>query len=193
MSTVVPMFPLPGVFLFPGQVMPLHVFEPRYRQMVDDLLDGPGRLVVGTLLEGESETEDHVPAVLPVAGLGEIARHNRLEDGRYLILLYGIGRVRLTETDSDRLYRRVEVEPVDEAAAPDLEADRLRPPLIDAIHDRTGVEVESLEDVATGQLADVLAQCLRIPQERMEQIFVDPDAVNRAERVLAAHAEFPSA
>ena len=60
--------------------------------------------------------------------------------------------VRLSETESERLYRRVEVEPIDEAAAPDLEADRLRPPLIDAIHDRTGVEVESLEDVATGQL-----------------------------------------
>jgi hypothetical protein len=48
---VAPVFPLPGVFLFPGQIMPLHVFEPRYRQMIEDSLDGPGRLVIGTVLE----------------------------------------------------------------------------------------------------------------------------------------------
>ena len=46
---VAPLFPLPNVFLFPGCVMPLHVFEPRYRQMVEDLLDGPGQVVMGTL------------------------------------------------------------------------------------------------------------------------------------------------
>ncbi|HEX5054111.1 MAG TPA: LON peptidase substrate-binding domain-containing protein, partial [Planctomycetota bacterium] len=57
-NSPVPIFPLPGAFLFPHQVMPLHVFEPRYREMVEDLLDSPGRLVIGTQLEGERETAE---------------------------------------------------------------------------------------------------------------------------------------
>ena len=80
MNQVVPMFPLPGVFLFPGQVMPLHIFEPRYRQMIEDLLDGPGRLVMATILEEQSGADVEHPDVLPVAGLGEIWRHEKLPD-----------------------------------------------------------------------------------------------------------------
>ena len=64
----VPMFPLPGVFLFPSQILPLHVFEERYRQLVEDCLDGPGRILVPTVV-GAGEP----PPVLPVAGLGDPA------------------------------------------------------------------------------------------------------------------------
>ena len=45
-TMTVPLFPLPNVFLFPGQVLPLHIFEPRYRKMIADVLDGPGRIAV---------------------------------------------------------------------------------------------------------------------------------------------------
>ena len=69
-TTSVPLFPLPGVFLFPHQVLPLHVFEERYCELVCDLLDGPGRFVVATILVGETEAFEHTPAVLPVAGYG---------------------------------------------------------------------------------------------------------------------------
>ena len=50
-ALTIPMFPLRGVFLLPRQVLPLHVFESRYRQMIDDVLDGQGRLAMGTILE----------------------------------------------------------------------------------------------------------------------------------------------
>ena len=92
---VVPMFPLSGVFLFPQQLMRLQIFEPRYLQMVEHSLDGPGRLVMATVAEGVEygPDESEPPPVLPVAGLGEIARHEKTPDGRYLILVYGMGRV----------------------------------------------------------------------------------------------------
>ena len=95
-SSPVPLFPLPGVFLFPHQMLPLHVFEPRYRQLVSDLLDGAGRFVIGTpaaLARASGQTTD----ILPVAGLGEILRHEKRPDGRFHIWVLGLVRVRIRE------------------------------------------------------------------------------------------------
>jgi len=67
-ATPVPMFPLPGAFLFPSQILPLHVFEPRYRQMVEDSLDTAGRIVLATLAERSAGAlPEEPPPVLPVA------------------------------------------------------------------------------------------------------------------------------
>src|SRR5215468_1542148 len=107
MNPVVPMFPLPGVFLFPGQLLPLHIFEPRYREMIGDLLDGPGRLVMGTVLPDHESELPGAPPMYPTAGLGEIGRHEHLADGRFNILLVGLSRVSIREVESERLYRKV--------------------------------------------------------------------------------------
>ncbi|MEM7199690.1 MAG: LON peptidase substrate-binding domain-containing protein [Planctomycetota bacterium] len=184
-----PLFPLQGVFLFPGQIVPLHIFEPRYKQMIEDLLDGPGRLVIGSILDDQKDLD--VPGVLPVAGLGEIARHQRLEDGRFLILLFGLSRVTVAEADSERLYRRVRITEWEEEPATAQDSARLRSCLVAAIRKRTGYETKSLDGVSTGQLADVLAQCLPIPRERMEEIYAEPRVGERAERVLAEHDVLP--
>lgn len=190
---VVPMFPLRGVFLFPGQVLPLHIFEPRYRQMVEDLLDGPGRLVMATILEdSNSDESDECPPVLPIAGLGEIARHERLPDDRFTVLLFGLARVQLQEVDSDRLYRKVRCEVLQENAPPEALNEELHGRLLSAIHERTGFEIDHGDQVSSGQLADILAQTLTVPQGLMEEIFTECEVEIRAERVLAAHEEFPS-
>src|SRR4029450_1163194 len=93
-GAVTPLFPLPNVFLFPGTRMPLHVFEPRYRQMVLDLLDTRGRIVMGTVLESHMHELAAAPPVLPIAGLGEIFHHERLPDGRLYIWLAGVAAAR---------------------------------------------------------------------------------------------------
>src|SRR5690606_11339300 len=121
-SEPVPMFPLGRVFLFPHQVLPLHVFEPRYRAMVADLLDTTGRLVIATVREGERENGPGAPRVLAVAGLGEIMRHEQLPDGRFMIWVLGLTRVRVDEIASDRPYRRVRCAPFAEIPVPDGEA-----------------------------------------------------------------------
>ncbi len=199
MDAVVPMFPLPGVFLFPGQLLPLHVFEPRYRQMVEDLLDGPGRLVMGTILDdpggasagadADAEAGAARPPVLSVAGLGEIAGHQRLPDGRFLLMLVGLARVQIEEVDSARLYRQVRIAAWPDEPGPAGCEDSLKQPLIEAIQARTGFATDKLEGAPTGQLADVLAQCLPLTQKRMAAIFAEPHVAQRAERVLAAHRE----
>jgi Lon protease-like protein len=194
-AQTIPMFPLQGVFLLPRQVLPLHVFEPRYRQMIDDVLDGQGRLALGTILEGESEPQEGddgmPPRVLHVGGVGEIARHEKTPDGRYFIWLFGIGRFDLEEAPSDRLYRRVTVRALEETAMGDKSAAKLTPALRDALNSRSDSPLELPDEVPPELLADALAQKLHLPQSAMEPIFTEPDIRKRVRMTLEAHESFP--
>jgi len=103
---IVPIFPLPEVTFFPHTLLPLHVFEARYRMLVIDALERDRRLAVVRLRSGYEAAYAGKPAVHPVAGLGEIVSCERLATGRYNILLRGDCRVRLeAELPSDTLYR----------------------------------------------------------------------------------------
>ena len=183
---VVPVFPLPNVDLFPGCVMPLHIFEPRYREMIEDLLDRPGRLVMGTVLEGESDA-DGKPQVLCVGGLGEIGRHERLPDGRFLIWLVGLGRVKLEEVESTHPYRQVRVEPLQEIAVEPGREARLRSRVKSALKMRCPDFKKLPPDLPLTHLVDLLTQKINMPSAVMQDIFCDPDLARRAERVLAEH------
>lgn len=102
----IPIFPLPDVVFFPSTVLPLHVFEPRYRQMVVDCLAGDGRLAVVMLRPGWERDYYGRPPVFAVAGAGEIIQSERLADGRYNILLEGQMRIRIEEEiRTDLAYR----------------------------------------------------------------------------------------
>ena len=189
---VAPMFPLPGVFLFPGQLMPLHVFEPRYRQMIEDSLDGPGRMVIGTVLERDRADLSGSPPVVPIAGLGEIAKHEKLPDGRFPIWLFGIGRVRIEETESDRLYRRVRYQRLAEVGPTENEEGRLRPALVGAIEQRAGGRLESADSIPLGALADLLANNLTVPEPVMVSLHGETDVAERARKAIAADSRFPA-
>ena len=91
-----PLFPLPGVVLLPGPVLPLHVFEPRYRQLVQDVLGG-GFFAIPQMADPAPTDNPLGPAMLPYAGAGKILAHRLLDDGRYNILVMPLGRVRLVE------------------------------------------------------------------------------------------------
>jgi Lon protease-like protein len=103
----IPIFPLPEVVFFPETVLPLHVFEPRYRQMVADCLAGHRWLAVVMLRPGWEKDYQGRPPVHPVAGAGEVIQAEALADGRYNILLDGRARVRILaeEPPDGRLYR----------------------------------------------------------------------------------------
>ena len=103
-------FPLPGTVLFPGVQLPLHIFEPRYRQMTADAAESGG--VIGMLLirPGESPMQPRAP-VFPIGCAGRIANLQALPDGRYNFILVGERRFRIArELDTDRLYRTMEVD-----------------------------------------------------------------------------------
>jgi uncharacterized protein len=114
-TLVLPIFPLPDVTFFPHTLLPLHVFEARYRAMVMDALARDRRLAVVKLRPGYEAAYAGKPAVHSVAGAGEIVSWERLATGRYNILLKGECRVRIErERPSDTLYRIVTVERLDD-------------------------------------------------------------------------------
>ena len=105
---VLPIFPLPGLTFFPHTLLPLHIFEARYRAMVSDCLARDRRLAVVGLRPGYEAAYDGKPAVYPVAGAGEIVQCERLATGRFNILLRGDCRIRIeAEVPADTLYRVV--------------------------------------------------------------------------------------
>jgi Lon protease-like protein len=188
-GTIVPMFPLPGVFLFPGTMVPLHIFEPRYRQMVEDSLDGPGRIAIASVLEGHDGDLRGSPPVHHVGGLGEIVRHERLPDGRFLILLAGLTRALLREVPSDRLYRRVEAIPLREVSAPNGREAALRPQLLRAIAQCSKAPIEIPCDMPLGQIADLLLIRMELPQAELQDLFSITRVEERATRALACHSQ----
>ncbi len=93
----IPIFPLPNVVFFPHTLLPLHVFEPRYRQMLADCLAGERRIAVVLLKPGWEEDYYGRPPVYSVAGAGEIIQSEMLPDGHSNIVLRGLGRVVIDE------------------------------------------------------------------------------------------------
>lgn len=116
-----PVFPLPRVVLFPGAVLPLHIFEPRYRAMLADCL-ATHRCIAMALIDDETAPEP--PPIARVAGAGIVVEHEPLPDGRSNIVLLGCARVRLDELPFVPPYRRARARVIDDVATPVASADR---------------------------------------------------------------------
>jgi len=104
----VPIFPLAGAILFPRSQLPLHIFEPRYREMVSDAIDGAGRIA---MIQPHRLDDDNLAPLFGVGCVGELVGVEELEDGRYNIVLLGSNRFRLIrEAEVDALYRCAEID-----------------------------------------------------------------------------------
>lgn len=113
-SGVIPIFPLPNVVLFPRMLLPLHIFEPRYRKMVADAIDGEHLIGMGLLKEGWEKDYYGSPPIHNRLGMGKIVRCERMEDGRYNLLLLGIQRAEIVEMDEFVPYRRARIRLLEE-------------------------------------------------------------------------------
>jgi hypothetical protein len=111
----IPIFPLPNVVLFPHVFLPLHIFEPRYRTMVAEALEGDRLIGMVLLRPGWEGDYDGRPAVYPIGCAGVITHHERLSDGRYNIVLRGLEKFRVVDEDRSKSYRLAQVEPLHEA------------------------------------------------------------------------------
>jgi Lon protease-like protein len=190
-------FPLPDVALFPHAILPLHVFEPRYREMVRDCLAGDRKMAVAALLPGYEADYHGRPAVRAVCGLGKLVAHDGLPDGRSNILLRGTARVRiLEELPPDHSYRRVRYQLLPDEYPGGFEPARALGDLMllaDQIALKLPSGAETLRELARseddpGLLADVLVSALvSDPAER--QLFLEtPDVAARVERLSAEMA-----
>jgi Lon protease-like protein len=100
------LFPLPNLVLFPAVMQPLHIFEPRYRQLMADALEDDRLIAMALLCPGWEENYHKRPPIHPVVCLGRIHKEERLADGRYNLLLHGLQRARVVEeVKVPKLYR----------------------------------------------------------------------------------------
>lgn len=188
----VPLFPLPEVVFFPGTILPLHVFEPRYRAMAEDLLSGEDRLMAMALLEeGWQEDYHGNPPIHAVVTVGRVIRAERLEDGRFLLQLAGLARARVLEEVHGKAYRlgRLEVLP-DVPVDPEVGIP-LRNHLLRTLASVVGEEGEGdaptvLLDpsVSLGSLCDKLAALLPLEPEEKQQLLAERDPVTRSQQLL---------
>jgi len=194
-AALVPLFPLPNLVLFPRAVLPLHVFEDRYRRMTADVLSGDRRIAMALLRPGWEESYAHRPAVDPAVCVGTIVAHDRLADGRYNLLLRGDLRGRIArETDADGPYRIAEVEPLVEPSVLeiDLELERRRLQTFFAPGGRMGNRPGARKfqellasTVATSDVADLVAFHLLDDVAAKQALLAEPDARVRVRRVTA--------
>lgn len=127
-SFSVPIFPLPSVVLFPNVFLPLHIFEDRYRQMCAEALAGDRLIGMVLLKPGYEADYDGRPPVYATGCSGLITHAERLEDGRYNVVLRGIEKFTISHEEAPavgRLYRSAVVTPLHEALGPG-ERDQLR-------------------------------------------------------------------
>src|ERR1700685_2667026 len=111
MAELLPLFPL-GTVLYPGMVLPLHIFEERYRQLVQDLLERPEprRFGVIAIRKGRETGIEGVQSLYDVGCTAVLRRAERHDDGRFDIVTVGTQRFRLTRLDESRPYLQGEVE-----------------------------------------------------------------------------------
>ena len=189
------LFPLGGVVMFPHAVLPLHIFEPRYRQMTHDALM-TDKLI--TIVQPRTPTEEtpRGPALESVGCLGQIIMHERLPDGRYNMLLAGLKRVRLDDEfrRPDKLYREARVTLLDDTQAAEVHpgcAAELTDRFLELLkkHDSGDAMTAALKRAVklradNGVLADLVAQALTLPSFLKQALIEEARVPERIEALL---------
>ena len=176
LPTTIPVFPLQDVMLFPHSNRPLHIFEPRYRAMVADALEGDSIIGMTLLVPGNEAEYEGRPPIFAVGCAGIIIAAEELPDGRYNIVLDGLVKFRVLSEDSSRSYRLAEVEAIPEVVA---ESDR---PMLSQRREQLEMTLLSVApgmrlpaaDLTDEQVIDGLSAALPLePADRQELLEAD--------------------
>ena len=204
-SGLVRLFPLPNLVLFPGVVQALHLFEPRYRDMMDDALIDDELITMALPKPDALNLAREEPAVLPVVCIGKIMTHARLDDGRYNLLLAGVCRATIVEEiDHKTLYRQAIVEVAEPATGKSDAERKLREPLIAAFRkfaqvaahiDEASIEPLLEQELPLGQLVDLVGYSCGADPGQQYDVLSTIDVAERCRYVIAlltALADKPS-
>jgi Lon protease-like protein len=181
----IPIFPLEDVMLFPNVSRPLHIFEPRYRAMVADALKGDRIIGMILLRPGYEADYEGRPPVYPIGCAGVITDVEELPDGRYLIVLSGLVKFRVTGEDQSRPYRLARVETMpevldgEEKAALHKQRPRLEM-LAAAIAPGSGPP----PDVPDEDLVNALAQYVKIEPIERQNLLEQKTALERSQALI---------
>jgi Lon protease-like protein len=158
--------------LFPGTLLPLHVFEPRYRVMLAHALRGD-RVLGMSMIDGSAEPADP-PALVPLGGAGRIVEEEELEDGRFNIILEGLYRYRILSEEPSAPYRSatVEIVPTRGFRDPAMERSAVTAvrELFASLQPVMDLPPLPSEEVGAERLAGELALRLRWPPEALQDL-----------------------
>lgn len=170
MSQTLPLFPLPNVVLFPRTHLSLHIFEPRYLAMMEEVMAGARRMALCQLRPGWEKDYEAAPPLFRVAGSGRVLFAEQQKDGTWDILLEGIERVLLVEEIRSEPFRVATVEPiVEEVPREELEETREVMGSVAQLAEALGRQIPSLKRQLTnlvnthqhpGVVCDIVAACL---------------------------------
>jgi len=193
---VIPIFPLPKTVLLPGEVLPLHIFEPRYREMVRDALASHRVIGIVESLPGSLHEDVGLSKVREVGSAGLIAQHEELPDGRFLLWLLGLERFQVEEELSpETQYRQVRVSytPVEQSAQRLAGIQPLRqelrtllPTLVDADENTRQMLAMQMQQVTDTQLIALACQILELPSIRKQEIL---EAESQTRRFLMVYED----
>ena len=184
---LLPLFPLPNVVLFPSVPLPLHVFEPRYRKMVEDALETHRTIGMALLRPGYEADYQGRPPIYPIGCAGLIQQHERLEGGRFNILLHGRRRFRVVCEHDGEPYRLASVEALDDPCGDGRSLAATRDELVSTlgrlIGDSPFVVVDS--DAPSEFVVNGLAQGLDLPPVERQSLLECDTLDARARRLLS--------
>jgi len=196
-DSVLPVFPLPGMVLFPRVVVPLHIFEPRYRQMLREILDSHGRVAMALAVPGGDVDHEATWEISPTVGVGKVLTYRKNDDGTSDILLVGDVRGRVETWREGKPYRTATIRSIEDEKPKLLSArDRLRAELrghLATLLSRHFVSDDATEITQTfareqdiGFLCDFLAyRFLKDPRER--QSILEETNIERRAELLREH------
>jgi Lon protease-like protein len=195
MSDLLPLFPLPNVVLFPNVFLPLHIFEPRYREMVADAVASDRMIGMVLLRPGWERDYEGTPPVYPIGCSSVITHVEALADGRFNIVLRGLERFRIVDEDRTRSYRRAIVEPVfekplriDDRAAIRTQRSKLEALLAPAVERagalRHGADIRMPAAMSDEDLVNALAQYLDLEALEKQALLEKPCLRTRAESLV---------
>jgi uncharacterized protein len=191
-------FPLPGCVLLPHACLDLHIFEPRYRQMVRDALDSHGLIAMG-LFQGHVSQEDYEhgrPRIRPHVCVGYVEWYRPLEEGRYLLRLRGLCRAKALREEPHEPYRMFYLQPTDLSQEEDPELTGHRQRLEELLNDPVMRKVQGVEElgalldqpIPTTALIDIVAMQVCDDPEQRYPMLAETRAPRRGE-ALTAHLE----
>ena len=189
LPSTLPLFPLPNVVLFPNVCLPLHVFEPRYREMVSDALDGDRIIGMVLLRPGWESDYEGRPEIYQVGCAGLITHADRTVDGRYNLVLRGFEKFRIRREDHERSYRRADVdtilEPLNEADRGVMRAERRRlETLLVPQPAGRGVDPKMPPSMPDEELVNALAQYLDLEVVEKQALLERDGLVNRCRSLI---------
>ena len=189
-----PIFPLPNVVLFPHVILPLHIFEERYKQMTADALTGPRQVAMALLKPGWEKDYYQRPAIEPVVCVGTIVSHEMMPDGKYNFLLQGHTRAEVVKEFRDKSYRVAELKRLAETKVTEKDLSPLRGRLQAVFDNGTflatdiGRQLRQLlwTPLPTDAIADLIA-CRLLDDPALKQALLEEtDVIRRVDRIVTA-------